>query len=158
MNLNIVVAGVCAVSLALFACSPVQAAEVFAEPVASKGRAGSGYSLSVFPRAGEEGVAFTMQLPAGLKNVDVSKCGRSKSDGAAVCRYVPETGKLAVVLFRLDGNALEQQEYELGQVMFAGGQSLAKLAPMQVTEVTVSSRNRDTASGVRQDSFNQSER
>lgn len=113
------------------------AADVFAEPVAAKGQAG--YSLSVFPNAGDEGVSFVIQLEKGLKGVDVSKCGRDASDGVARCRYEPLTGKLAVVLFRLDGQALNKQEYSLGEVTFASS-SLLKLAPFQVTDVVAASR------------------
>lgn len=140
MKLNIAtgrfVAAICA---SVMACASANAAEVFAEPVSAKGARG-GYQLSVFPSEGEEGVSFVMQLPRGLKNLDLSRCGREAADGVAKCHYSADTGKLAVVLFRLDGKPLAMQEYKLGQVAFARSGREA-LSPLQVENVTSASRS-----------------
>jgi hypothetical protein len=120
------------------AAGSASAAEVFAEPTSAKGQ--QGYALTVFPAAGEEGVSFTFQLDRGIKGLDLSKCGGEQADGASRCLYAPETGKLAVVLFRLDGQPLANREYSLGQVMFPGG-ARQKLATLQADDVTSGSRS-----------------
>ncbi len=133
-------------AVAAIAAGQAGAAEVFAEPVSNKGQ--SGYALSVFPAAGEEGVSFTFQLGQGLKNVDLSKCGREKADGVAKCLYEPSTGKLAVVLFRLDGEPLAAQEYSLGEVTFSGAR--LKLSPLEAQDVVSAARGgREAASAGR---------
>ncbi|MFA5684829.1 MAG: hypothetical protein WCZ65_04345 [Lysobacteraceae bacterium] len=119
--------------------SGVQAADVFAEPLLTKS-GGSGYALTVFPAAGEEGVSFNLQLPVGMKGVDLSKCGGAQADGFASCLYSPESGKMNVVLFRLDGKALTQREYSLGQVMLPANVARQKLGAVEPENVVGASR------------------
>lgn len=113
-------------------CQAASAAEAFAEPAADKaGR--SGYALSVFVDAGEEAVSFVLDMPKGASKVSTANCGREGADGVARCRFEPKTGKLAVVLFRLDGQPLAATEYKLGTVEFSGA-SMDK-GPIQIGAV-----------------------
>jgi hypothetical protein len=90
------------------------AADAFAEPVSIKGV--NGFKLSAFPAAGERGVSFNLQLPKGLKDLDLSKCGGTADDGFSRCAYSAESGMFNAILLRLDGELLSTREYSLGQI------------------------------------------
>lgn len=137
MNRNVVTLGLSAAALMMVSAS-AQSAEVFAQPSQSKSGAYA-YNLSAFADKGEDGFSFTIELPQGAKNVSIASCGAQGKGGVARCFYEPTTRKLAVAMFRLDGQPIEAMEHNLGQVTFEMG-SRAKLQPIQVDNVQSASR------------------
>lgn len=130
------------------------AVEVFATPEKMAKGDGAAYRLTAFVESAVDAVSFVFELPSGVEKVSTQQCGMPSSQGMLVqCYYEPLTRKLAVGMLRLDGKPLEVREYDLGVVRFRLGSGVAKLQPIQVSNVTTASsdnaslgeRHRDAA-------------
>lgn len=146
MNIKTLYSGIMVAAVFALA-SNVSASEAFAEPAYSKAGAGGAYLLTAFVDQSEDGLSFVLELPSGAKKVSVSNCGFSRSPVVARCYFEPTTGRLAVALLRLDGQALENGEYKLGSVAFDAPGRM-KLEPLQVANVT--SAHRSVGGAIRQ--------